>query len=94
MTEHSRSSTCGFRVCFFCLSARSASSAQRSGKSFLSEKLSEGKGWAASGPDHLLRGSASMLLRLCWDEADSLGLAGLLLARLSPPLMGKQKKKF
>lgn len=46
-----------------------------------------------SGPDHLLRGSASVLLRLCWDEADSLGLAGLLLARLSPPLRRRQINK-
>lgn len=32
----------------------------------------------------------SILLRLCWDEADSLGLAGLLFARLSPPLREKR----
>ncbi len=38
-----------------------------------------------------LRGSASTLLRLCCDEADSLGLAGLLLARLSPALRRKPK---
>lgn len=32
-TKHSRSSMCGFKVCFFCLSAKSASSAQNSNKS-------------------------------------------------------------
>lgn len=32
----------------------------------------------------------SILLRLCWDEADSLGLAGLLFARLSPLLKEKR----
>lgn len=40
-------------------------------------------------PEHLLRGSASLLLRLCWDEADSLGLAGLPFTRLSPALLRK-----
>ncbi len=34
-----------------------------------------------------------MLLRLCWDEADSLGLAGLLLARLSPALQRTENKQ-
>lgn len=40
-------------------------------------------------PEHLLRGSASLLLRLCWDEVDSLGLAGLPFTRLSPALLRK-----
>ena len=42
--------------------------------------------------DHVLRGSASVLLRLCCDDddEDSLGLAGLLFTRLSAPLNTQQ----
>ncbi|TNN73597.1 hypothetical protein EYF80_016192 [Liparis tanakae] len=34
-----------------------------------------------------------MLLRLCWDEVDSLGLSGLLFARLSPALRRKTSNR-
>lgn len=95
--KYSRSSICGLRVCFFCLSVKSASSAPQKYKKvkhFISRILSKCFQSSVNSIvvwlEDLLRGSVSILLRLCWDEADSLGLAGLLFARLSPPLKEKR----
>lgn len=78
---HSRSSTCGFRLCFFCLSAASASS----------ETQTRVRRVCSCCPlrvrlGHALSGSASAPLRFCGADEDSPGLAGLLLSRASAAL--------
>lgn len=82
-----RSSMCGFTVCFFCLSAESASSENGNNRKFNVFSICQSAVKCCvcfvRKFGSVLRGSPSALTRLCCAARESLGLAGLLFTRLS-----------
>lgn len=79
----SRSSMCGFSVCFFLSTESMSSEKHKTNVLALIYPQWDDVYFNIEPEEHLLRGSPSVLLRLCWDNKLSLGLPGLFLTRFS-----------